>query len=143
MLDIGLRAASHPHLPISAVIPLNVLILENCEFDRHRIRKDVQISGLAVNIDEVARLHGLKSMISDKKYDVVILSDGLPDGSAREALSTLQKDELNSDAAKVLISRHFSDLIVGLGTQNIHYFSKDQLGRGMILQHLFHKVVLN
>ncbi len=137
VLDFGLS------LPIR--VPMNILILDDSNFDRLRIRREIQSAGWVADVDEITCLCNLKPRLLEKRYDFVVIDYYLPDGTGEDALDILQRDKLNSDATAVLISGNpwICSSTINSRTRQVHFVAKEELGKGRIFQQILQAAVLH
>lgn len=98
------RIENHSILPTSIDEPLRLLVLEDSEFDAHRMRRvlnavdpnfDVSLCGSVAEFNELAK---------SGRFDVAIVDYLLPDGDGLEALRKLQSDENFEAPAAIMVT---------------------------------------
>lgn len=93
-----------PKPPVPA--PLRVLLLDDCCFDRARIRRLCRQLGNPVIVHEVACIEAFAVLLEETSYDLLILELTLLDGSGFDALRLLRQRAGKQSARVVLSSRH-------------------------------------
>lgn len=95
------------HVPTDSrdsTAPISALLLDDSAFDRARIRRMAQSSGLPVTIEEAPTLSSLAEKLDTNTYDLVLIDYGLTDGDGLAALDILQADARHRSTAKIMIS---------------------------------------
>jgi|GEM_PF-2946484 len=125
-------------LPLPHFEPLNVLILDDCSFDRLRIKREIAQSGIAAKIDEISCLCQLSGALNSTIYDVAIIDYYLPDGTGDDALDILLADDANKDAKLLLVSgnRWLDEDAVRKRAVSVHFHQKSELGHGNVFMHV-------
>lgn len=83
---------------------ISILILDDNQFDRKRIRRMFESIGSGFHLSEVESLDALSLNLDSKDFDVVLIDFQLPQGDGLEALAQIQKHERNHSAATVMIA---------------------------------------
>ncbi|MEM9710289.1 MAG: response regulator [Pseudomonadota bacterium] len=83
---------------------LNLLVLDDSEFDRLRIKR--MLSDLDQNIvaQSASTLSEFKSALSREEYDFILLDYRLPDGDGLDALEAMKTGETATDAIPIMIA---------------------------------------
>lgn len=86
--------------------PMNVraLLLDDSNFDRARIRRLSQRTGLSIELDEVGSIAEMDNAVAKERYDLVMIDYRLPVGDGMLALDHLHKSPQNRDAGKIMIT---------------------------------------
>lgn len=88
----------------ATALSVNVLILDDSEFDRKRIRRLFRAAGLSMFLDEVDTIKGLQSALDEARYDVVIIDYNLSEGTGIDAVNLVQNHPENSTARAIMIT---------------------------------------
>lgn len=83
---------------------VKVLLLDDSEFDRLRIRKMMLDAGVNLKMEEAATLEGFSSHLDAAVFDVVLIDYNLTAGNGMDALRIIQKHPENADAMTVMIT---------------------------------------
>ena len=102
-----LHATSTPSsFPTAMPLPreIRALLLDDSNFDRARIRRLSNRTNLAIRMDEVDSIAQLDEAVARENYDLILIDYRLPVGNGMEALDHVLKNDLNRDAAKIMIT---------------------------------------
>lgn len=91
-------------VPIPAPKQIKVLLLDDSNFDRERIRRLSRKTDLPIVLDEVGNIEEMAQRVRSEKYDVILLDYRLPVGSGLEALNHIKDNPHNRHAAKIMIT---------------------------------------
>lgn len=83
---------------------VKALLLDDSNFDRARIRRMSQKTGLAIELDEVGSIAELEVALKRERYDLIMIDYRLPVGDGMEALDHVLQNPLNRDAGKIMIT---------------------------------------
>lgn len=116
--------------------PISALLLDDSAFDRARIRRMVQSSGLPVTIEEAPTLTALADKLDTNTYDLVLIDYGLTDGNGLAALDILQADARHRSTAKIMISgnERIDVAVTALKRGCDDYLSKQDISRAQLEQ---------
>ena len=71
---------------------ISILILDDNQFDRKRIRRMFESIGSGFHLSEVESLDALSLNLDSKDFDVVLIDFQLPQGDGLEALAQIQRE---------------------------------------------------
>lgn len=116
---------SHPH-PTEAI---SVLIVDDSAFDRLRIRRLGEKSGLQLEISEVARLSDLETVLNQSVFDVVLLDYNLPEGNGLQALDILRANDTHANCPAIMVAgeERVSQVVDALRHGCLDYLAKKEL----------------
>ncbi len=125
-------------LPLPQYEPLRVLILDDCSFDRLRMKREIAQSGIEAKVDEISCLCQLSEALRNTTYDVAVIDYYLPDGTGEDAIDILLADEDNKDAKLLLISgnKWLDEEAVRKRAVSVHFHRKNELGHGRVFRHV-------
>lgn len=83
---------------------VRALLLDDSNFDRARIRRLSQRTGLCVELDEVGSIAEMDNAVAHARYDLVMIDYRLPVGDGMQALDHLLQNPRNRDAGKIMIT---------------------------------------
>lgn len=84
--------------------PINALILDDSKFDRQRIRRMTRESGLPIYLDEVTSIDGLRALLDEDEFDVILLDYRLNAGDGIEALEMVRTHPRNALCPTIMVS---------------------------------------
>lgn len=118
--------------PMYQGAPLKILILDDSKFDRLRINREIQQTGVLAETDEIFCLCSLKSMLEANSYDLIVVDYYLPDGTGEDALKMIAADPLNFDAKTILVSGNpwICQKTLPRTIGPVEFIGKEELGRG-------------
>ena len=99
-------ASTHTPAPITMMAPLQVLLLDDSVFDRARIRRMIEKTGMAIALDEVPSIRALEAALRLRRYDIVLIDYCLPAGDGLDALALIADAPLADGAARIMVSEH-------------------------------------
>lgn len=113
-------------VPIETV---RTLLLDDCSFDRARIRRLAGKTSFDVQLDEVQSITEMTEAISDEAYDLVLIDYRLPVGDGLTALKRLQQAPRNQSAGRIMVTGNGAlDTAVSAMRSGCHDFlSKDTM----------------
>ncbi|MEP1519367.1 response regulator [Ascidiaceihabitans sp.] len=82
----------------------SVLIIDDSEFDRKRIRRLFRDAGLNVFLDEVDTISNLQEMLNETSYDIVIIDYNLSEGTGIDAVTLLHSHPEHADTKAIMIT---------------------------------------
>jgi CheY-like chemotaxis protein len=83
---------------------VRALLLDDSNFDRARIRRLSQRTGLCVELDEVGSIDELDYAVTQERYDLIMIDYRLPVGDGMQALNVVLQNPQNCDAGKIMIT---------------------------------------
>ena len=83
---------------------VRALLLDDSNFDRARIRRLSQRTGLCIELDEVGSIAEMDNAVAQARYDLVMIDYRLPVGDGMLALDHLLQSPRNRDAGKIMIT---------------------------------------
>ena len=83
---------------------LNLLVLEDVEFDRWRLRRCCRKAGLNAKLFEADSLDAFRLQLDARPYDIAFVDYFLPEGTGFEALQTLSAHGAQRDAVPILLT---------------------------------------
>lgn len=95
-------AAVNAQLP--ATRPLNAVVLDDNSFDRRRLKRMAERTGLAITFTDAHSLKRLEARLDDGRFDLVFLDYRLPEGDGLEALRMVRSHPGSRDAAAIMVS---------------------------------------
>lgn len=106
-----------------------VLILDDNQFDRMKIRRLFKSSGMSVYLDEADSLEMLESVMDEIEFDVILLDYDLPRNSGMDAVKLVRDHPRNRNAATIMITGfdHSEIAVQALKLGCTDYISKGQL----------------
>lgn len=84
--------------------PLNAVVLDDNSFDRRRLKRMAERTGLAITFTDAHSLKRLEARLDDGRFDLVFLDYRLPEGDGLEALRMVRSHPGSRDAAAIMIS---------------------------------------
>lgn len=82
----------------------SVLIIDDSEFDRKRIRRLFRDAGLNVFLDEVDTISNLQDMLNETSYDIVLIDYNLSEGTGIDAVTLLHSHPKHADTKAIMIT---------------------------------------
>lgn len=123
---------------------IKALLLDDSNFDRARIKRISNRTALCIEMDEVDSIAALDQAVAAQNYDVILIDYRLPVGDGLEALDLLQRNELNKDTAKIMItgdhSRETADQALSSGCHD--FLSKDEINAEALRRAVLNAVTL-
>lgn len=112
--------ATEPSIPMSDALPnigavatgmadFNVLILDDSRFDRLRIERRCQGTGLPLATYSVDSVDAFQAALNERRYRLAIVDYRLPDRDGLAALDLVRSHPENSGMAVVMVSGDVSD----------------------------------
>lgn len=122
-----------PHLE-TAPRDIRVLLLDDSDFDRKRIRRFSNRTDLPIQLDEVGSIVDMDAAVARTHYDLILIDYRLPEGDGMMALDHIQKNAMNRDAGKIMISGNANtDTAVAAMRAGCHDFiSKDGMDADLL-----------
>lgn len=119
---------------------INVLILDDNQFDRVRIRRMFESLEFGFHLSEVENLDGLDQNLDNKDFDIVLIDYNLPQGDGLEALERIQKHERNCNATTVMIA---GDDQSQIAVRALKSGCQDYIAKGTLSTHRLRSLVLS
>lgn len=83
---------------------VRTLILDDCAFDRARLRRSLSETSLLLDVEEVANLSQFEAALRTESYDLFLIDHRLPVGNGLDALAAIRRSRSGLDAAKLMIT---------------------------------------
>ena len=93
-----------PHRPIITSQPINVVLLDDSKFDRLRIRRMSQATGLPICLDEVGSIAALQALLDLDHFDLVLLDHRMTDGDGIAALDMVRNHPANAHVPTIMVT---------------------------------------
>lgn len=119
---------------------INVLIVDDNQFDRVRIRRMFENIGFSCQLSEVDGLEALAGNLDTQEFDIVLIDFQLPQGDGIEVLKKIQEHELNHDAVTVMIAGDDQSQVAVRAMKN---GCKDYIAKGILNAHRLRTLVLS
>ena len=81
-----------------------MLLLDDSNFDRQRIRRMTDKTDLLIQMDEVDSIQALDRAVTATHYDLILIDYRLPEGDGMIALDHVLQNPANRDAGKIMIT---------------------------------------
>lgn len=99
---------SDVHAAISGQVlpagPIQALLLDDDAYDRTRIRRYTEKTGLSIELDEAPSIKRMSEMLKERAYDLIMVDYRLAEGTGLDALEVIRDHGLNEDAAIIMIT---------------------------------------
>ncbi len=100
---------THSHDPSTAYAgmrarDIRMLLLDDSNFDRQRIRRMTDKTDLLIQMDEVDSIQALDRAVTATHYDLILIDYRLPEGDGMIALDHVLQNPANRDAGKIMIT---------------------------------------
>jgi DNA-binding NarL/FixJ family response regulator len=114
---------------VAAKHTINALILDDDKFDRAKIRRLFNSSGIPFVLNEADTLKTPKQWLDAAEFDIVLIDYNLSYGTGLDALKLIQRHPKNSNAATIMITGDDRSTIAveALKTGCKDYVSKNDL----------------
>ncbi len=121
-----------PHVSMPGDI--RALLLDDSNFDRARIRRLSQRTGLSIQFDEVDSIDAMDQAVINENYDLILIDYRLPVGDGLVALDHILQNDQNRDAGKIMITGNGAvDTAVQAMRGGCHdYLRKDDMDEEML-----------
>jgi PleD family two-component response regulator len=83
---------------------LKTLLLDDDAFDRTRIRRFTEKSGLNLDVEEVCSINEMSDVLDQSRFDVIMVDYQLAEGDGLQALKIIQSHEANKGAATIMVT---------------------------------------
>ncbi len=93
-----------PGKSILAAPQIDVLVLDDSEFDRKRIKRLFRSAESNLNVHEADTLLCFEKLLDVTQYDVIVIDYSLPEGTGIDAVELLRKHPQNGDTVCVMIA---------------------------------------
>lgn len=139
MLQSGSTEVSVP-AQVSMPRDIRALLLDDSNFDRARIRRLSQKTGLSIHLDEVDSIDAMDRAVAQANYDLILIDYRLPVGDGLMALDHIQRNDLNRDAGKIMITGNGA---VDTAVQAMRGGCHDFLSKDNINETVLHEAIMN
>ncbi|MEP0658734.1 MAG: response regulator [Roseobacter sp.] len=95
-------------------MPLQILVLDDCRFERARVRRLCSQSGLSVELTEIQTVSEMEAALTEVSFDVIILDYRLPGESGLEALKLLRNS--GESAGIIMMTESFNPSVKDCAT---------------------------
>lgn len=130
------QASKPTALPHFATQPrdIRVLLLDDSDFDRKRIRRFSTRTDLPIQLDEVGSIADMDAAVAQTHYDLILIDYRLPEGDGILALDRIQKSAMNRGAGKIMITGNANtDTAVAAMRAGCHDFlAKDSMNPDLL-----------
>lgn len=109
---------------------LNVLILDDERFDRHRLARLCSGLDFPCVVSNAKSLHEFNALLEHESFGLILLDYALPDGTGLDALDMVRLSARNLNTALLMISGHGDAAEVAREAQNMGcsaFLTKDAL----------------
>ncbi len=108
---------------------LETLVVDDCEFDRRRIRRFSNQTKLPISLSEVSSLASLKEVVCQRHFDLILLDYHLADGDGFDGLDIIQNSPFQKNAGVIMVTGDgHTDTAVSAFRKGYHdYVSKGNL----------------
>ncbi len=120
--------------------PLQVLILDDERFDRHRLARFCSGLGVSVAVSNTATLENFRSQLASQRFDLILLDYMLPDGTGLDAMEAVRLSAANVNAATIMITGQGQ---VDVAAEAISYGCADYLTKDELSPNAFRRAVTN
>ena len=122
--------------------PVRALLLDDNKFDRAKIRRLSQRTGLCVELDEVSSISEMDNAVEQERYDLIMIDYCLPVGNGMQALKHLQQSPQNKDAGKIMITGDNAQetAVVALRGGCHDFLTKDSIDAEMLTQSMVNAI---
>lgn len=83
---------------------IKALVLDDCQFDRARVRRLIGQTGMPITVKEIADLDTLENALKTDVFDVALIDYNLADSDGFDALEVLKKNSAQSMTACIMIT---------------------------------------
>ncbi|MEM6325233.1 MAG: response regulator [Pseudomonadota bacterium] len=106
-----------------------ILILDDNEFDRKRLRRAISQLQIARNFTEAADLRSFSHQIEQKAFDIILFDFALGDGDGVQALDLCKRSTMNAHALFVMVTGNDSSALAVRALKHgfDDYLSKDEV----------------
>ena len=108
---------------------ISALILDDSQFDRMKIRRLFNTTGIPFYLNETDTLAALRDVLDQQDFDIVLIDYNLPESNGIDALKLVQEHPRNQHAATIMITGYDqSEIAVKAFKMGcLDYISKGQL----------------
>ena len=123
---------------------VRVLLLDDSNFDRARIRRISRKTDLVIDMDEVDSIEEMDRAVKANSYDLILVDYRLPVGDGLVALNHLLEDPRNRDAGKIMIT---GEAVLGTAVEAMRigfhdFLTKDDINPQMLNQAMVNAIAL-
>ena len=139
---VPVEATSFVDIPPPTAV--RALLLDDSNFDRARIRRLSQRTGLGVELDEVGSIAEMDKALAQGRYDLVMIDYRLPVGDGMQALDHVLQNPQNKDAGKIMITGdNAQETAVAALRSGCHDFlTKETIDADMLNQSMVNAITL-
>ena len=119
---------------------IRALLLDDSNFDRARIRRLSQRTGLSIQFDEVDSIDAMDEAVTNENYDLILIDYRLPVGDGLVALDHILKNDQNRDAGKIMITGNGA---VDTAVQAMRGGCHDYLSKDVMDENALHGAIVN
>jgi CheY-like chemotaxis protein len=105
-----------PNVPTPNPVPgshLNILILDDNEFDRRRIARLANQIGIDLHVDNISGLQDLPATLDKTRFDIAFVDYRLAEGDGLDALRTIRTHPANASTAVIMVAGEpLTDVII-------------------------------
>ncbi len=83
---------------------IRALVLDDDDFDRRRLSRMSNATGLSLQVDAVGTIDAMREMLDASRYDVIFLDYWLAQDTGLDALAIIHDHAHNGDAATVMVT---------------------------------------
>ncbi|KIN73585.1 response regulator [Sulfitobacter guttiformis] len=107
----------------------SILIVDDQEFDRTRLKKLCRGFDFNTHVAEADGIESLRDKLRKDRFDLILLDYHLSDGTGLEGVEIIRADKVNCDAATVMITgtEHHEIAIKALKLGFSDYLTKDEI----------------
>ena len=109
--------------------PMEILILDDMEADRMRLKRLCEKAGLSFRCREADSIHAFRKSLDGPQYDILLIDYSLGDGTGLDALEAMKSHERQSGATAILVSS-IDDLDIAIEAMRLgcaDYINKEDL----------------
>ena len=121
---------------------VRALLLDDSKFDRAKIRRLSQRTGLCVELDEVSSISEMDKAVAQERYDLILIDYCLPIGDGMQALERVLKNPQNKYAGKIMITGDNAQetAIVAMRGGCHDFLAKDSIDAEMLTQSMVNAI---
>ena len=120
--------------------PLQVLILDDERFDRHRLARFCSGLDICVAVTNASTLEDFRTKLANQRFELILLDYMLPDGTGLDAMESVRLSAANVNAATIMITGQGQD---DVAAEAISYGCADYLTKDELSPNAFRRAVTN
>lgn len=126
------RIAARLDRPGSSAKPIDILVLDDSEFDAMALERSFDRTHLPIRVTTAGTLEDFRSALAERTYDLVFIDYLLPEGDGLEAIEILRASDLNGDTPAVMITNdaRYDVAVAAIRNGCLDYISKSGLEPG-------------